>query len=192
MTDPQQQNDEHQRFRARMDYYLAELEAIKGHAGPYHELRLEAFKAAAGYAQAALKAGFILNGGALIAIPAFRSMISPVAHDHWFNISNVLASFVVGIVFCTVSVLFAFLSANNIVYLTALQFDYTRDLTIAQFRSATTPGAALPDETSYLKSARRFQRCATGWRVAAISSGICSLGLFVVGAICAYQMFQPV
>ena len=188
--DAQQQNDEHQRFRARLDFYLAELEAVRTQTSPFHELRLEAFRALTSYAQSALKAAFLLNGGALIAVPAFQRLIDSHGQAGWYNLSNILALFVVGLIFCTIASLFAFLSAQHETNLAATWFEYATDLVTAQFRRAADSTIALPDEAAHLKSVRKFRRRSSLYRQLAICSGVLSIGGFGAGAYLAYEMFQ--
>ena len=108
-----------ERTRAEIDRlrYLDEshrtfLQSWQIQVAPIHEEQERSRELGAGYAQVGIKSMFILNGGALVALPAFVKMAGTgLATETAFFASSV-ASFVIGLVLITVTTLFAYLSLD--------------------------------------------------------------------------------
>ena len=66
-----------------------------------------------GYAKIAIRTMFLLNGGALIAFPAIAQLVGTSFHENVSWVLYSLGSFVIGLVFISVTTVLAYLSMNS-------------------------------------------------------------------------------
>jgi hypothetical protein len=94
------------------DKYRVFLELWRTQVQPYHEHRLMSREQAYGFAKTTLQTIIVLNGGALIAFPAFAQLIGPTFQQNitWSIIS--IGLFVLGLVLGALSGLLSYLSMS--------------------------------------------------------------------------------
>jgi hypothetical protein len=83
--------------------------------GPMHESSRSNYEGALKFADAAIKAVFALNGGGLIAFPAFIALFKIDAQLHARSIIAAGAIFVLGLICGALTTLFGYLSAMTAV-----------------------------------------------------------------------------
>lgn len=86
------------------------LERWRVDVQPVHEHRLMSREHAHGFAKVAIQTTFLLNGGALIAFPAFAQLVGTGFRDHVGWALTSITGFVLGLVFIAVTALLAYLS----------------------------------------------------------------------------------
>lgn len=99
-------SDEQTRHLVFLEHWRTELAPIEGRSA-------QANRAGNDYALAGIKSGYLLNGGAVIAVPAFWKLLEqPSGEDQLFVIVAV-AIFVIGLIFCVIGNFLAYLCLTN-------------------------------------------------------------------------------
>lgn len=86
------------------------LERWRTDVQPLHEHRLMSREHGYGYAKVAIQTMFLLNGGALIAFPAFAQLLGTAFKDHVTIALLSIGGFVFGLVLIAITTLLAYLS----------------------------------------------------------------------------------
>jgi hypothetical protein len=157
------------------------FEQWKTDLSPLEQNALEASKAAITFAQNTLRSLFLLNGGALIALPTFSSMLrfSP-AQTYYLLLP--IGSFVVGLVMCTVASFLAYFALGQ----SAARL-YAR---MEVFKVNLNEGRVAEDIKTTLRESKKFHvsaeqkahRSLNRYEVTAVLFGVASLLSFIFGA----------
>lgn len=95
--------------RLKLEKELHYLERWKVDVTPVEQVAVEAGKGSIAFAQAAIKSGLILNGGALVALPAFTQIFGISASQ----LIEPIQYFLLGIVLCGFASIFGFITLAN-------------------------------------------------------------------------------
>lgn len=159
---------------------------------PVHEHRLMSREQSYGYAKIAIQTTFLLNGGALIAFPAFAQLIGTGFRDHVGWALTSIGGFILGLVLIAITTLLAYFSMAADLQATAQREEYVK----AGLNQSQAPKA---DKSKYEKiredaeSARkRHYDFAIRFEVWAVYLGIASIVSFVFGALCAARVLLGV
>lgn len=135
------------------------------------------------YAQIAIKHIFLLNGGALVALPA---LIAAFDLSKTAGVWNSGLSFALGLVFIVFTSLFAYWSAGCAVTQTAAaKFkNYTSYFlqNMEPILSQQTIAEQKETEKKYTKAEKSGRKLAFFWEIMAVVSGILSISAFIYGA----------
>jgi hypothetical protein len=167
-----------ERRRLMLDERRAELEALLVGAEDSREFANQ-------YAKAALQSLFLLNGGALIAFPAFGQLVGTAFNEQLGVVILSLAGFVGGLACVILATLLAFLAldadAQCIYYMTE-----DRQRQYAKVQYPDTYDEAI--EAARVESEMMSGKCQAQFvlrRRWAILLGLLSLAAFIFGALCA-------
>lgn len=178
--------------RYQNDTILTFLERWRVDVQPVHEHRLMSREHAYGYAKVAIQMTFFLNGGALIAFPAFAQLVGTSLSKHMDFALASIAAFVVGLFLIAITALLAHLS---------MAADAGAILEKEEYVKAGLNQSLAPDvqksgydkirENAEVVRGQLFGRAIrfNGW---AIGLGITSILAFLVGALCAARVFSGV
>lgn len=172
-----------------LDVYLAELDQTRTAIGPYQEFRIEAYKASIQFAMAGLRSLIVLNGGALIALPAFHNLVAGAGRNDWSTLPQILIAFAAGLALCVAAFLFGYMAAGKGAGLAVMQMEYVQASIRAQFERLANPSAPRPSATDQDLAERRARCRARSFEIAAVLAAILSLLCFLLGAFLAYRLF---
>lgn len=172
--------------RALMERSRLYLELVKTGVEPIRAAGEKSRDMAFGFAQMALRSAFLLNGGALVVMPAFSEILSHgILQNLWFMLAS-MASFAIGLVLATTATLFAFHAMDNdsrsLQHRAAEAQTYYRRL----FEEADPTRIEASEPTQQGTHDQAFQR----WRLRAIATGVLAIILFIVGTFLAAFVFE--
>lgn len=168
---------------------LLDLEHWRANVGSVDDDRRLADSTAAQLAQMTLKSGFLLNGGALIAVPAFLALFEERAPGLVSQLAFAIGIFVLGLIFVSAATVAAFF---------AIAAEADRCHHLREVRAhAWHEGRAPAEEKRQHRLAREaaqaevdlHAKCYDGRRAFAIACAILSLLIFPVGVAFAVVAF---
>jgi len=158
------------------------LERWRTEVQPVHEEKERSREMAFGFAKMAIQTMFLLNGGALIAFPAFAGLVGAAFKEHISIFLLSAGGFVTGLVFIAITGLLAYISMDADTEAIRQREEIVKiDLIKAQNPDGFTPDMQkIQDEAKQARDAS-YQR-AVGLRRRALGLGIGSMFAFVFGA----------
>lgn len=167
-----------ERRRLMMDERHAELEVLVAGAERSRDFSNQ-------YAKTALQSVFLLNGGALIAFPAFGQLVGAAFNEHLSFVIASLAGFVVGLMLAVLATLLGFLALDADAQSSYYKaWDRQRQYAKVQFPD-TYDGEMEAERVEFERTSDKFRKKFQSHRRLAIGLGVSSLGAFIWGAICA-------
>ena len=175
-----------ERYGKQLERERVFLERWKTDVSPVQERKERSREFTNQYAQISLKAPFLLNGGAVIAFPAFAKIVDvAVTKNSWVFVASILA-FVVGLVATSIANLVAYqvmdvdtvaIRSSEEILKTKLNATQNTDgkLTDQQQGHVAKHEALVLELDEKTKSLKKWS----------MKLGISSIGLFVIGAILA-------
>lgn len=103
---------EESRYRLEKEFHY--LERWKVDVVPFENYHIEASKAAISFAQTTVKTGYILNGGALIALPTFVQALSIPIYNHLTLYVIAIVLFFLGLISSGIANVFYYLALASI------------------------------------------------------------------------------
>ena len=166
------------------------LERWRVDVQPVHEHRLMSREHAYGYAKVAIQTTFFLNGGALIAFPAFAQLVGTSLYtNRSLALASILA-FVIGLVLIAVTTLLAYLSMAADANAVSRKEEFVK----AGLNQSQVPDAEKPKYNGIREAAetarKRHYGLAMRFERWAVGLGIASIAAFLVGALCAAGVFS--
>lgn len=155
---------------------------------PAQEVRNIAMEHAYGLAKIAIQTTYLLNGGALIAFPAFAEIVSASMLNYIYAALGAIAAFVFGLVFSSITTIFAYICQVYYVDNTEWRIREISERVAAaglnddrKKRHSSEAKKADLKANEYFKKANRFRK----W---AVLFGSFSILSFIFGAICAMRV----
>ncbi len=179
-----------ERHKLRLEKELHYLERWKADIVPVEQHVIEAERGAIAFAQTALKSGFILNGGALIVLPAFMQIfsVSDVASAY---ITITILCFTGGLFLCGIGALLAYLAMS----VTEQRLGFSREIRVLRLNEEHNPSADKTQHTNKLEEAinkeKRFLNLATRLRAFGFLCMILALVSFAAGTILGTLVILP-
>ena len=159
------------------------LERWRTDVQPLHEHRLMSREHAYGYAKVAIQTMFLLNGGALIAFPAFAQLLGTAFKDHVTIALLSIGGFVFGLVLIVITTLLAYLSTAADAEAVNQKEEYVKlGLNRDQVADDDKPEYDKKRATAEKERKRHYGR-ATRLALWGLGLGVGSLAAFVFGAI---------
>lgn len=149
---------------------------------PHQELLLRSVDMGHAYAKMTIQTIFWLNGGALIAFPAFAKLAGAEFSAHLTRALTSIGCFVLGLVLITVTALLAYFTCVTESTMTAAHREHAKLLHHLGRDSEEKNGKWKEGMAAATKIANTHQRRAFRLQWAAIASGMLSLLAFVAGA----------
>lgn len=171
-----------EQHKLRLEKEFHYLERWKADIAPVEQFEIEAGKGAIAFAQTALKSGLILNGGALIVLPAFMQIfrVSDVAPVH---ITITILCFTGGLFLCGIGALLAYLAMTA----TERRLGFSREIRILRLNEEHNPSTDKAQYTNKLEEAinkeKKFIKLATRLKGFGFLSVLLAFSLFAVGTI---------
>lgn len=189
MADNKELSIEQHKLRLEMELHY--LERWKADIVPVEQFVIEAGKGAIAFAQTALKSGFILNGGALIALPAFIQIfsVSDVASAY---ITITILCFTGGLFFCGIGALLAYLTMST----TEQRLGFSREIRVLRLNEEHNPSADKAQYTNKLEEAinkeKRLLNLAIRLRAFGFLCVILALTSFAAGTTLGTLVMLPI
>ncbi len=159
------------------------LERWRTDVKPLHEHRLMSREHAYGYAKLAIQTMFLLNGGALIAFPAFTQLLGTAFKDHVTIALMSIGGFVFGLVLIAITILLAYLSMAADAEAVNQKEEYVKlGLNRDQVADDKKPEYDKKRATAEKERKRKYE-LATRLALWGLGLGVGSLAAFVFGAI---------
>lgn len=189
MTDEQDLRDKIDALRIQIEQntlqnetYRTYLQGWQIQVSPIHEEKERSRELSSGFAQMGIKSMFILNGGSLIALPAFAEIANKNIAENIPLFVGSISCFVVGLALTALATLFAYLSLDaNTAELensgTVVRFDLIKGRDPAAF----SKDQEQERETSE-KERQRFNGLTQTLALIAMRVAIASLVAFIAGA----------
>lgn len=155
--------------------YVAELESF---TRPLFERQRLAIEGAIGFAQGTIRAGFLLNGGALVAVPAAVALFAIDVREVTSGLIWTGALYVFGLLLAWLASMAGYFALYNLGTGLAKEQDQTRAETTRNYYPERPDNI---DPKSYNADIKRYQRHGDIWTSAGIALSFLSLLLFVVG-----------
>ena len=177
-----------ERFKADIERYKSLLDAWRTNVGPLEQRADALGRHAVAYGQLAIRNVFLLNGGAIIAVPSFAQLVKTPLNDSITLFLVSMGSFVLGLCLITASALFAYL--NFIAAQQIAQLDAGHMRTVLNRDKRKLAEVAPPDD---YKSNREALIDRQNWTArGSIGLGLAGGAVFVVGMVFAMLVLAGV
>jgi hypothetical protein len=168
------------------------LERWRTDVQPLHEHRLMSREHAYGYAKVAIQTMFLLNGGALIAFPAFAQLVETAFKDHVTFALLSIGGFVLGLLLIAITALLAYLSMGADAAAVNQKEEYVK-LGLNRDRAADDDKPEYDEKRATAeKERKRKYNLATRLAWSGLALWVASLAAFVFGAIFAALVLSAV
>lgn len=168
------------------------LERWRTDVQPLHEHRLMSREHAYGYAKVAIQTMFLLNGGALIAFPAFAQLVETAFKDHVTFALLSIGGFVLGLLLIAITALLAYLSMGADAAAVSQKEEYVK-LGLNREQAADDDKPEYDEKrVTAEKERKRKYNLATRLAWSGLVLWVASLAAFVFGAIFAALVLSAV
>jgi hypothetical protein len=166
------------------------LERWRTEVQPVHEHRMKSRDQAYGLGKTAIQTGFLLNGGALIAFPAFAQLVGKEFENHIEGSIASIGLFITGLVLIGVCTALSSTSFGEDAEALAYREEYVKSR--LHFNNTFDASKATHEEAQRKAESSRAKhhRRANSFLRWAMAAGIGSLVVFVAGALCAMQVLS--
>ncbi|HVA13482.1 MAG TPA: hypothetical protein VNF99_09550 [Stellaceae bacterium] len=158
------------------------LEQWDSSTRPMHEHAVEMARAAIGFAQGALRTAFLLNGGALIALPTFSAIFRAGTKSIAALLGASIGCFVAGLVACVLAHLFTFFTTSAAAQNRDAKVELQK-ININLQHKRVTPEAAEAAHKAQEAIRAKQDHNTKRWEKAAFISLFGSIVLFSIGAV---------
>jgi len=169
--------------RAETDRQRTFLERWNADMSPQHSYIVEHDRSSMALALNAIKSMYILNGGALIALPAFYGFLERVLPTTREAISESAVAFTTGLVLAALTSLLAYIAQTQYGKAASEGLNWRAIKLNAPLGTTDQQLMANPNYTASLGAQRHARDHAEVYRWAALAVGILSLLAFIVGAV---------
>lgn len=169
---PQQQLAVRGAFREEMEFAT----------GPLLVTSRMNYESAMKFAETAIKGGFLLNGGGLVAVPAFVALVRVKESVSLAPLTWALVIFALGVLFAWLTSIFGYFSARRGEASAMAEYEGTRlNYTLVWNQSPQTPPTQA-EISSEAEKAKRYWGLAQTLTKVAVGCGIASVLGFLIGA----------
>ncbi len=166
-----------------MDQYEAFLRRLETSIKPREEAAERSRTFTFEFARMALRSMFLLNGGALIALPAFAEMLGGIKLETADAFVWSTGGFIVGLVLIAAATLFAYIAMNaDVVGIQQEILWCTLDIS-ADYKPPDDPQKSKGERDNAIKLSKKCQTWARRFRAVTVVLGLGSLGAFINGAL---------
>lgn len=159
------------------------LERWRTDVVPLHEAAERSRDMAFGFAQTAIRSMFLLNGGALVAVPAFAELVGTAFQENMTALLLSGSGFVAGLILIAITTLLAYTSMDA----DAEAIRQDQEVVKINLNRAQNPKSytnKLKKQQSEAEAARlKFGRRSAKLRTWALCLGVGSMGAFIFGAV---------
>ncbi|MFQ5853518.1 MAG: hypothetical protein ACE5JU_23415 [Candidatus Binatia bacterium] len=169
-----------ERRRTYLEHYKAELE-------PQYRYSVESDRASVGFAQSGIRSMYILNGGALIALPAFHTLLKDSPTYTSESLMWSAGAFVIGLLFSGVTSLLAYLAQSATTEAVSRAITW-RTISVNETywpRDQATKPTADEEIDAEKKKERQWRRRFVWFAWLGVGSSVAALAAFVAGAVTA-------
>lgn len=172
--------------RHRLEKELHYLERWKVDVTPVEQVAIEAGKGSITFAQTAIKTGLILNGGALIALPAFVQIFSvPTA-----VLIGPISYFVIGLALNGIATICAFIAMSNSENLMGC----IRELRVTKLNEEHNPSKDKEEVGQKIdrltRKEKKYRLYGNGWKTISLTCVILGYTAFCMGAVSGTNVFS--
>ncbi|MCH9053838.1 MAG: hypothetical protein IIA72_22755 [Proteobacteria bacterium] len=167
----------------QMDQYEAFLRRLESSIKPRQEAAERSRTFTFEFARMALRNMFLLNGGALIALPAFAEMLDGIKPETADAFMWSIGSFVIGLVLIAAATLFAYIAMDADAEGSRHEILWRSIDINADYKPPDDPQKSKDERENAIKSEKKYGTRARKFRAAVIILGLGSLGVFINGAI---------
>lgn len=180
--------------RLRIEKRLEYLQVFQSNVEPPRSLSTHRMRGAVDFAITGLKAGYLLNGGALVVVPALVKVFEPLGSGI-FDLFDALAYFAFGLVLCVVANLLGF---KSLYWSSRAQWSYAQAMAVSvKLDTDTVPDR--DEAKGRMKGsndkAQRLDRISGRAAVWAVAAYILAFAAFTAGALLTWfglSTFPPV
>ena len=183
MSDDQNSDGPPNMFSPTIGHWTAFVEAWRTDIEPLRDRRADHLKYAVSYGQLALRSIILLNGGGLLAAPAFAQMFGSIWSQGFWPPTIAMVAFTLGLICAVGATIFSFLGFLKLQVVSQHEINRTAKRLRGLYKTLSTnepppdqPTGPTPEE----KSAQKDTNFHNFW---AIFLGLMSFGLFITGAI---------
>ncbi len=167
----------------QMDQYAAYLRRMESTIKPRQEAAERSRTFTFEFARMALRSMFLLNGGALIALPAFAEMLGGIKPETADAFTWSIGSFVIGLVLIAFATLFAYIAMNTDVGGIRQEILWRAIDINADYKPPDDPQKSKDERDNAIKLSKKCGTWARRFRAIVIVLGLGSLGAFINGAL---------
>ncbi len=166
-----------------MDQYEAFLRRLETSIKPREEAAERSRTFTFEFARMALRSMFLLNGGALIALPAFAGMLGGIKPETADTFIWSIGSFVIGLVLIAVATLFAYIAMDADAEGIRQEILWRTIDINADYKPPDDPQKSKDEREEAIKLSKNCGTRARKFRAIVIVSGLGSLVAFINGAL---------
>ena len=166
-----------------MEQYEAFLRRLETSIKPRHEAAERSRTFTFEFARMALRSMFLLNGGALIALPAFAEMLGGIKPETADAFILSIGSFIVGLVLIAAATFFAYIAMNADVGDIQQEILWRTIDINADYKPPDDPQKSKDERDNAIKLSKKCGTWARRFRAIVIVLGLGSLGAFINGAL---------